>query len=435
MRIRVWMVSAVVTALAAIAATSMSMSRFQDQVHTIGADAAPQAATASDLYFALGDLDAQVARLLLLGNTETQAGNQIDALSTYRERSLQIDADLERALATATTTEDRATIRRLLNDLAVYRQWTWQALTVVWQQPPQPPGELPPSALGYYAQATNVVHFELLPGAMRLREASQARLDSAYADQRSIARWGIGLVLLLCGGLTVLLVVMQRWLARRFRRLVNPALLASMLVTVGLVVGASTVFGLTGSRLDAAHRDSFVPYLALSEAQAVSYDAAADTSRYLLSGNLPSYKDDFSRKSACLVDGGSCGTGGGGLTSGLAMLAAGPDTSTAQAGEVRDRWLGYQRDHERIVALADSGQVAEAVDALTGIRRGKAAFDFYYYDTAISRIATDRKQAFEAAFTDAEGLLTGWTTIPVVLMGIVVLLVPVGLWPRLAEYR
>lgn len=99
-----------------------------------------------------------------------------------------------------------------------------------------------------------------------------------------------------------------------------------------------------------------------------------------------------------------------------------------------DRWLAYQRDHERIIALADSGQPAAAINALTGIRRGDATFDFYYYDAAISQIAAARKQSFDVAIRDAEGLLTGWWVIPIAAMAIVILLVPVGMWPRLAEY-
>lgn len=416
-RLRWWTFSIVVAAAALTAATSLLMSHTQDQVRTIGAEAAPQAATASDLYFALADLDAQVARLVLIAGAEEHSGSQIDALSTYRERSRQIDADLERALSTATTDADRAIVRDLLGDLAVYRQWAWQALAVEWEQPEPRAGQLPPAARGYYAQATNVLHFDLLPGAKRLRDASQARLDRAYDEQRATERVGIALIVLLGGLLVALLVLFQRWLSGRFRRRLNPALLTATLITAGLVIWASAVLAVEGQRLRAAHRDSFAPYLELSHAQAVSYDAAADTSRYLLSGNLPQYREDFTRKSECLVGGGACG-----VTTGL-------------DARVRERWLGYRHDHERILTLADDGRTAAAIDALTGIRRGEAAFDFYYYDVAISGDATGHKQAFEASFADAEGLLAGWSVLPVAVLGAVMLLVPAGVWRRMAEYR
>jgi hypothetical protein len=427
-RLRVRALSVGLTAAALLAATSLLMARTQDQVRIIGAVAAPQAATASDLYVALSDLDAQIARLVLINNTEELSSSQLDALSTYRERSIQIDVDLALALTTAATDQDRATIVGIMNGLALYRQWAWQALAVEWQLPPQPPGELPPAALGYYAQATNVLHFEVLPAVKRLRDASQARLDRAYADQRTTERWGIGLLVLLGGALVAQLAGLQLWLFRRFRRWLNPALLTATVVAAGLVVSAGMVFALEGARLSSAHRDGFAPYLALSQAQAISYDAAADASRYLLSAN-EAYQRDFADKSECLVNGGPCGTGGDAVDSGLAALA--PD----QGPELLDRWLGYEQAHEQVVGLADAGQTAQAIDALTGIRRGEAAFDFYYFDAAISELAAAREQAFDLAMRDAEGLLTGWSVIPVVAMAIVIGLLLLGVWPRLAEYR
>jgi hypothetical protein len=425
-RLRLGMVVGMVAAAAVLAVTSLLMARVQDQVDTIGDDAAPQAATASDLYFALSDIDAQVARLVLVGNADAQAGNRIDALTTYGQRSRQIDADLERLLSATISPDDRVIINELLNDLAVYRQWTWQALTVVWQTPPGPSGTPPTTALGYYSQATNVVHHELLPGAERLRDTSEANLDEAYSAQQATGVWGIITVIVLGGALVVLLVALQYWMGRQFRRRLNPALLVGTVLTLGLVVSAGAVFAIGVSRLSAAQDDSFAPYLALSKARAISYDAAADTSRYLLSERLPSYREDFTHKSGCLVEGGSCGQDGEQTTGGLPTLAA---------GAVADRWEGYERTHDRVVALADSGKTAEAIDALTGISRGDAAFDFYYYDTAVSEITAGRKQAFDAALLDVRGLLTGWSIVPVVLMGIVLLLVPLGLWPRLSEYR
>lgn len=408
-RLRLWASSVICIAVALLASTSLLMSRVQEQVRIIGSEAAPQAATAADLYFALSDMDAQVARMVLIDGAEALSGSEIDALGTYRERSLQVDADLHRSLTTATGDAERATVLELLHHLAVYRQWVWQALTVEAQLPPQPAGKLPADALGYYTQATNVLHLDLLPTAKRLRDASEARLNRAYADKRVTEMWGVGLAAVLGAGLVVLLLVLQVWLARRFRRVLNPALAAGTVVTLGLVLSACAVFVVQGERLGAARADSLAPYLALSQARAVSYDAAADTSRYLIS-NLPYYKDDFRAKSESLG-------------------------ALSEFPEMRDRWLAYQQDHERIVALADSGRSAAAIDTLTGIRRGDAAFDFFYFDAAVSEVTTARRHAFDVSVRDAERLLTGWAVIPVLAIGLVIMLVPLGVRKRLAEYR
>nr|BFE72834.1 hypothetical protein GCM10020092_061350 [Actinoplanes digitatis] len=352
------------------------------------------------------------------------SGSQIDALGTYRGRSRQVDADLQRSLTTATGAAERAVVLELLHHLAVYRQRVWQALTAQSQAPPQPPGRLPPAALGYYTQATNVLHLDLLPAAERLRDAGEDRLDRAYARKRTTEIVGLALTAVLGAGLVVLLLILQVWLARRFRRVFNPALLAATVLAVVLTAAAGVVLVSQGRLLSAARDESLRPYLALSQARALSYDAAADTSRYLVSANLAYYREDFTRKSQWLVEGG-----------GLAAAAGGPDVSAEQSGQVVERWLAYRRGHDRIVTLAGSGRTAAAIDALTGIRRGDAAFDFSYFDAAVDEIATARRREFDAALRDAGRLLAGWTVIPVFLAGLVVLLVPLGVRKRLAEYR
>ncbi|MFI6071341.1 hypothetical protein ACIA5C_07090 [Actinoplanes sp. NPDC051343] len=57
-RLRLWTTLVVIVAVALFVATSVLMAQTRRQVRVIGDDAAPQAATASDLYFALSDLDA-----------------------------------------------------------------------------------------------------------------------------------------------------------------------------------------------------------------------------------------------------------------------------------------------------------------------------------------------------------------------------------------
>lgn len=409
-RLRLLVTVTTVTAAALLLALSLLMARVQHQVRIIGAEAAPQAATAADLYFALSDMDAQVARLVLTDGNDALAGSQIDALGTYQERSRQVDADLQRSLTTSSTAADRAAVLALLDHLAVYRERVWQTLTA---------GD---AAAGYYTQATNVLHLDLLPAAQGLRDASEARLSRAYDAKRVTQVWAVTLAIVLGIALLGLLVGLQVWLARRFRRVLNPALLAATVLTVLLVIPALIVLSAQGSRLLDARERSLTPFLALSQARAVSYDAAADTSRYLISDNLAYYDEDFARKAKALADE-------------LPGVAGGPDVSPYQSDQVASRWAAYRKDHEKIIGLAAAGKDADAVDALTGIRRGDAAFDFTYYDAAVDEIATARRSAFDASLHDTATLLTGWAWIPVVVMGLVMLLVPVSVRRRLAEYR
>jgi hypothetical protein len=411
-RLRLWTALTAIVAAALFVTTSALMAQTQRQVRIIGDDAAPQAATASDLYFALSDLDAQVARLVLAGDDESLAATQIDALATYRDRGSQIDADLQRLMAGAS---DRATVLALLDDLAVYRERVWQALTTTGDKH------------GFYTQATNVLHLRLLPGAERLGEASRERLDHAYAGKRTTQRWGIAVALGLGVVLVVMLLAMQVWMARRFRRTFNPGLLIATILTIALAGPAALVFAVQGQKLGDAREQSLTPYLALSQARAISYDAAADTSRYLISGGLAYYEQDFTAKSLCLTRGGACGPGGESVIGGLPQVTA--------DSQVLARWVAYQRDQEKITALADTGKRNEAVAALTGIRRGDAAFDFSYFDDAVGRIAATRQASFDDALHDTRRLLAGWTYLPLGVAVLVLVLIPVGVRRRLAEYR
>jgi hypothetical protein len=431
-RLRLAAIWIVLLAAALLAVTTIGMSRLRGQVEVIGDQAAPQAATASDLYLALSDLDAQVARLVMIGDSDALSDSRLDALLTYQQRSAEVDADLTRALNGSTAPAARARIESLTTDLALYRQLAWQALAVQEESADQVPGSPPSATLGYYARATTLLHSDLLPAAKALRQGSQATLERSYSAQRVTVWWAIGLTAALGLAVVVLLVRLQRRLARQFRRLVNPALLGATLATIALVVAAGAVFGNSSSRLDSAQRDDFAPYLALTATQAVSYDAAGDTSRYLIAGNPDYIQNDLVDKSRCLTAGGSCGAGGDDLATGLGGF--GPSAGGAGPA-VLARWQAYQRDHDAIVALAGGGRLASAVDRLTGIARGDAAFDFYYYDTAASRITAGHKAGFDTAVTGVRGGLSGWTVIPAVLMGAVILLVLLGVRPRLAEYR
>src|SRR4051794_5366534 len=354
-RLRLWVAVTVLTAAALLAGLSLLMARVQDQIRIIGDEAAPQAATAADLYFALSDMDAQVARLVLTAGNDKLAGSQIDALATYQARSRQVDADLQKSMAGAAAKD---TVLTLLDQLAVYRERVWQSLTA---------GD---SAPGYYTQATNTMHLGLLPAAQSLRSASEERLSRAYAGKRATEVWAVTLAIVLGGALLVLLFALQVWLARRFRRVLNPALVAATVLTIALVLPAIAVLLLQGERLGAARSESLTPFLRLSQARAISYDAAADTSRYLIGANLTFHDDDFKRKSACLT--------GGGCDTPLPAVAGGADVSPDQTDQVITRWQAYVRDHQKVIGLATAGDDDDAIGALTGIRRGDAAFDFSY---------------------------------------------------------
>ena len=440
-RLRLWAGLATGAAAVLLIALTLVMTGVREQVRLIGQEAAPQAVTSADLYFALSDLDAQATRILLTGDSDELAGSRIDALGAYRARGYQVDQDLQRSLTTGAGEEERAIVLRLMDGLTVYRQRVGQALAA---GASTEPGRLSPDALGYYTQATNLLHLRLLPDAQRLRDDSMGRLDDAYAAKGATEATGTAVVVLLGGTLLALLVMLQVWMARRFHRTLNPALVTATVLSVLLLLSAAVVLQLQSRRLSDGRDDGLGPYLALSELRALGYDAAADTGRYLVSANLSYYRDDFTEKSACLSGDVTCKTAA--LTPLTWDLPAGDETVTSAASargglprlagaEVVTRWTAYRTVHERILTLADTGQTAEAVRLLTGIRRGDAAFDFAYFDASVAGLTGAREQEFDRALRAAENTLTGWALLPGVILTVVLALIPFGVRKRLAEYR
>jgi hypothetical protein len=417
-----------VVAVVLLTALTLVMISVRDQVRVIGREAAPQAANAADLYFALSDLDAQVTRILLAGDSDESASSRIDALGVYRDRGYQADQDLQKSNA------DSAVTVRLMDGLAVYRQRIGQALAA----------SSADDRHGYWTQATNLLHQRLLPDAQELREQSQRRLDHAYARKSATETTGTAVAVLLGGALVALLIFLQVWLARRYHRLWNPALLAATALSLLLLFAATAVLQLQSRHLADGRDTGLGPYLALSELRALGYDAAADTGRYLVSANLSYYRDDFTAKSDCLTGELACripsmDRAGWELASDIGPVTAAASARgglTRLAGPVAaERWAAYQAVHQRILALADSGKTDEAIRLLTGIRRGDAAFDFAYFDASVAAATDTRRQDFDRALRAAETTLTGWSYIPAVLLAAVLALLPLAVRPRLAEYR
>jgi hypothetical protein len=461
--IRLRFLATVTAAVAAVLllALTLVMISVQDRVRVIGREAAPQAATAADLYFTLSDLDAQVTRILLAGDSDEFAGSRIDALGAYRDRGHQADHDLQTFLSRGAGEAEQATALRIMDSLAVYRQRVGQALaaqaaatsgsstaTSAASAPSGSPaagaGRVPPDALGYWTQATDLLHLRLLPDAEQLRRHSQSRLDQAYAQKTATESTGVTVAVLLGGALVAALIHLQVWMARRFRRLWNPALTAATVLGLLLPLAAAIVLQTQSRQLADGRDHGLGPYLALAELRALGYDAAADTGRYLVSANLAYYRDDFAEKSACLTGDITCRTPS--LKPGQWEIVSDDRTVTGAASArsglpklagavAADRWSAYRTVHDRIVRLAGAGETEDAVRQLTGIRRGDAAFDFAYFDAAVAAQTSARERDFDRALRAAETTTTGWSVLPGVVLAVVLALIPLGVRPRLAEYR
>ena len=67
---------------------------------------------------------------------------------------------------------------------------------------------------------------------------------------------------------------------------------------------------------------------------------------------------------------------------------------------------------------------------------GNAFYDFIQYDIALFGTNQINQAAFDAAVANADNAVSGWTvTIPTITGLLLIGLIALGLWPRIAEYR
>jgi hypothetical protein len=404
----------VVLAGATLAVVVVGLTQVRDSVHTIGDHAAPVTSTASDLYFSLSDLDAQVARLILVGDDEAMTSTQFDGTRTFQTRVANADADIEGIAASATDATTRDQLTQLLDGLTNYEQLAGQATLLDDQTLGSVVGPPPGAALSFFFQATDLMHSQLLPIAAQVRSTYVNTLNSTYQSRHTTAIVGAVLTIVFGVALIVVLVGCQLWFSRRFRRRLNVPLVGALVLAIGLTTAVATVLFDEADQLHTAVAGSFQPYLTLLDARATSVDANADTVRYLLEPSL-TYESQFTTASTRLTS------------------ANGPLRQAANS-EVAVRWNANVHDNQQVVSLAGADR-GGAVDAATGIARGKAGFDFYYYDTALSGLVTSEQQRFTAEIGSADNELSGWTFIPELVIAALLVLVYLAVRPRSAEYR
>src|SRR5262249_7936880 len=132
---------------------SVEASRQRDGLRVIGEVAEPTVTAASDLYFALNDMDAQLANVLLVGDEPGLGFTRQQALDIYEQRRRQADQDVQRVAATG---QDPATVRDLLDALGRYEALAARTILLD-EQAHHLAGQPPAGALDGYRQAVDLL--------------------------------------------------------------------------------------------------------------------------------------------------------------------------------------------------------------------------------------------------------------------------------------
>lgn len=406
-----------------LSVTVAAMTAARDGASTVAARAA-SASEASDLYFALADLDTEAARLVLLGGgvppggtTATFGGNQLTALIAYNQRDAQIDGDLA-MLAASEQPGDAAAVTQLAQDITSYRGIASAAVAMdvsADNNAGAPAGVPLTAAVGYYSRATSIMQGQILPEARALNTQKAAQLaDASHSAKLAgvLGAIGAGVFGLLAVAVTL---AAHRRTAAWFRRRINPGLVLAALLSAGLGIGATAALASSASdSSDAGSR--FASYLAVTYAQTDSYTADGDAVRFLV---LPGTDSKTTTEAVDTVAG--------------ELRALGPDPL---AREAATRWQkAGNGDILAIVADAKAGRTAQALARDTGIGRGDEAFDFSYYDLALSSLADQRLASFQAASAADGSALADWSWLPWALALAALAALGIGVRARFAEYR
>jgi hypothetical protein len=457
-RVRALTAAALAALLLLAGLTASLLTGARDSVDAIGHHTAPQAERAADLYFALSDMDAQAANLLLVG-ADAQATTQRQAVeAVYEQRRAQADGDLEQATeSVGSSAAARTAVQDELDALGRYEgleaRMDEQESTAK-----ASPGRPPADALATYRQATDLLRATLLPGADQVASSNASAVNQRYGDERSTL--GSGTWELLGSGLLVLiaLAALQRTLAVRYRRLLSPPLLLAGVLAAAALVWALTLDTGTSDRLHTAKVDAYDSVISLGRARAVAYDSNADESRWLADpARADQYQQSYLAKSRQIAD----LDGVTAYPDYLPQLSAAVDahhasdavvhfngylgaelrnitfTGEQQAADaVLDDYLAYQKDDSHIRELNGQGRLDEAIAFDTGTRPGQSDGDFTALSGAFDTVIGINQQAFDKAVSQSDDDLgAGAAAGLAVLAAAALALVLLAVRPRLREYR
>jgi hypothetical protein len=455
--IRVWalIVAVVVAALAVL--LTYEVRQESSGLTVIGHQTAPVVEASTDLYLRLNDMDAQMANILLVGDAKNLGFTRAEALSIFQSDRTQASIDLQLASAEATVDPAAAqSIRALLDALGSYEALAAQ-VTLISGQGNQLPGKPSPAVLALYTQATDLLRAQLLPASQDLTNRNAAILQNTYLADRGQALTARDLVFAIGVVVLVAVIALQVYLARRFHRWINPAMAVATLIAAALVIAGVRLTSGEAQNLYVAKVEGINSILPLDQARAVSYDANADESRYLVDPGLAAqYQQTFLTKTLELVN-----LPGAGIYTFDKRFAAA--LSAYQQNNNDIEWLGYwgdefrnitfpgerqaaelslkrfqvyERDDRKIRQLNNKGQLVAAIAFHTSYNMGASNWAFGQYDDAQVQVITIQVNAFNQAIKDGQQALGGWTVIPGVAgLAVLGLLLLLGLRYRLDEYR
>jgi hypothetical protein len=454
-RIRAAALAAILAVAALFAVTGSAIGDARDGLRVIGHGAGPQVVATGDLYFSLSDMDAQLANVLLIGREQNLGVGRAQALAVYEQRRAQADrATLQASELAGRDPSGQRTVQAVLDGLGRYERLASQALLLD-EQAGHAAGPPPQQVIDLHRRATDLMKLDLLPKAYNLTLDNGTIVRRTYEAKRSSVLDGRLWVVVTGLVVIALLIGLQVFLSRRFRRLVNPALALATLVTLVLVVVSVGLLSAEAGHLRKAKEDGFDSILALSRARAISNSLNADESRYLLDpGRADTYEQVYLDKSQSIlyVPATNLDTYQTGMNTSLTAYRARRDvgflgfygaearhlTGGRQGAAVDAVLTAYQRfqqDDVRLRGLLGGNRQREAIEVRMGRTAGSSIHDFDDYDRALVSLIGIHQNTFDTAIRAGDDALGGWNWLLPGAAVLIAALVLAGVRPRLSEFR
>jgi hypothetical protein len=281
-----------------------------------------------------------------------------------------------------------------------------------------------PVGAAYLAEASQLMRSRLLPAADTLYRQENARLSTVYGQATALPVLGVVVALIA----TVVLVGVQRRLARRTRRVLNHGLVIA--TAAGLISLAWLVVGLSVARAqfsDARDHGS-APVQALARADIAALRAHADESLTLIHrSGQDAYQTDFMAVQKQL------GPGRGTLLTAAVTAASRSPAAlpTASAAAAAPAWYAVDK---RVRALDDGGNYEAAVQLAIGPGPSSSGRLFRRLEARLTTAINAGQAEFRSAARSGQGALVGLEAGMIVAALVMVAGCAWGLTRRLAEY-
>jgi hypothetical protein len=480
-RIRTLTALALLALIGLVAGAAVATWQANDGLRAIGSGEGPTVVATSDLYLALSDMDAQATTALLAGGEagwlcQPELGGQdqnlqgrpptadtgCDRPPTRVLYEIRREEAQRAAMAAAERTGGDSvrltTVQTVLDELHLYDQQVQAAMEAA-AGTTHPAGVLPPDAIGRYRMATRLMTDDLLPKAYNLTLANRATMNAAYEDRRSAVLSGRDGAAVNGALAIVVLVILQIYLAVRFRRVLSPFLAVATLGAVALTVASASLLSTEAEYLREAKAGGFDPVLALSRTEALGKSLDADRSRFLLDPrDADRYDQLYLEKSQTILyipganslsayytkldalfddhDGGSHSVGFGGFYGQEARQVAVRGEREYFRG-LLSRYQQYQHNDRRVRELADDGKRGEAAKVHMNPDPGVPLPHpvFQAHDEGLGALITRHQYFLDGIVLNGEGAIRAWLLLlPGSVLAIAALVVA-GVRPRLNEYR